>query len=76
MPVLRKVLCSVVLSALLVPASANAARRNHRCHYEECGNYGGGNGNEGSEGDQNGRDDCHSFCNNVIVIPNPMQPGK
>lgn len=34
---------------------------------------GGGNGNRGRKGDhqRSGRDSCHSFCGNTIVIPMP-----
>lgn len=56
------------------------------CGYGGGGNYGdgnygqgrnsgggGGNGNRGRRGDRqdSGRDSCHSFCGNTVVIPMP-----
>lgn len=56
------------------------------CGYGDGGNYGdgnygqgrnsgggGGNGNRGRRGDrqESGRDSCHSFCGNTVVIPMP-----
>lgn len=38
------------------------------------GTQGGGNGNKGRDGDtQRGDKNCHSFCGNTIIIPNPME---
>jgi hypothetical protein len=68
---------------------AYAAHRRDRCRYEDCGDrYGdggsgggqgasGGDYGHGKNGDQGdaGRDQCHSFCNNVIIIPDPTKNG-
>lgn len=59
--------------------------RHDRCRHDRCGDrYGDGdssNGNTGYDGegghggDQGdaGHDQCHSFCNNIIVIPDPTK---
>lgn len=47
---------------------------------EQGGAQGGGEGASGGDyghgrnGDQDGRDNCHSFCGNTIVVPNPAPP--
>lgn len=82
---MKRVVIGLALSLTLAtpPAYANHRRDERpRCDdSRDCDrNYGGGNGNSGKEGDQDGKDNCHSFCNNVIIIPNPVpggqQPGK
>jgi len=74
------------------PASAARHRHERSRCYDDCdggdsygdGGSGGGQGASGGDyghgknGDQGdaGRDQCHSFCNNIIIIPNPMPGGQ
>ena len=39
---------------------------------------GGGNGNRGRRGDhqKSGRDSCHSFCGNTIIVPDPTKKNE
>lgn len=54
----------------------------HRCRDEDCqrdgrGGYGNGDRNsKGRDGDsqESGRDSCHSFCGNTVIIPTPWSP--
>lgn len=60
---------SLIAASLFSLAVGPMERHHHRCDNGERSNC-------GQNGDQDGKDNCHSFCNNVIIIPNPMPGGK
>jgi len=85
----RAFLGGVLVLNLLVAAPVYADRGGRHRHQPSCDSYdnedngrncnddgtqGGGNGNKGRDGDtQRGDKNCHSFCGNTIIIPNPME---
>jgi hypothetical protein len=80
------VIMGLILGGCFANAGASQVQRRHRqpsCDqgYDDggrnCndGTQGGGNGNKGRDGDeQRGDKNCHSFCGNTVIIPNPMEP--
>lgn len=81
----RRSIVAATLALMLFPVPAAEARR-ERCRgecdgggdrYGDGGGSSGGDYGHGQNGDQgdSGRDQCHSFCNNTIIVPTPPGMG-